>query len=490
MRSMNQKIVPVSTRIYRLIAAFLVVGIMTGAISLFALSRLKVNGPVYQQIVLQKDLLADTLPPPLYLLESYTTALQMLGESDPVVMAEHIARIRKLHTDFEERSTSWNQKLAGTPMGQKVSEDLRQHAFPLMEAVENEFVPAIQQHDTTLAASLAYGKLKVLYLEHRKSIDGLVTLAAANSQRDELAARKEANWLTFIQISALAAGLALIGIYSVFTVRSLLAILNSTADRLGDGSAQLATAANQVAHSSRNLAAASSEQAAAVEETSVALEEVASMVRATACNAQKAKLLAGETRAAVNQSSQSMKELNRAMTEIDDASTQVARIVKNIDEIAFQTNILALNAAVEAARAGESGAGFAVVADEVRSLAQRSAAAARETAEKIEVALGSNQKGLKCTAIVSKQLLGIIEKVGSTDLVVGEISTAAQEQAQGLEQINTAIGQVDRVSQNNVNSADQGAVAATGLNESAGNLQALVRQLHQLVDSKALPAER
>jgi hypothetical protein len=214
------------------------------------------------------------------------------------------------------------------------------------------------------------------------------------------------------------------------------------------------------------------------------------MVRATASNAKKAKLLAGDTRAALEQSSQSMKELNKAMAEIDDASTQVARIIKNIDEIAFQTNILALNAAVEAARAGESGAGFAVVANEVRLLAQRSAAAARETAEKIEVALASNQKGLKRTAIVSEQLLGIIEKVGSTDFVAGEISTAAQEQALGLEQINTAIRQVERVSQNNVHSADQGSVAAVGLKENADSLQEIVQDLYQLVDSKSRHAER
>lgn len=479
-----EKITPVSIRIYRLIAAFLLVGAMTGAISLYTLSRLKVNGPVYQQIVLQKDLLADTLPPPLYLLEAYTTALQMLGESDPVVVKEHIAKITTLHAEFEERRTDWNRQLAGTPIGNKLNEELREHAVPLLETIESEFIPAMKRRDTVLASSLAYGKLKLLYLEHRKSIDNLVKIAVENSQRDELAAREETSRLTFIELAALATGLVLIAIYGFLTVRSLLSLLNSTASRLGEGSAQLSSAANQVADSSRNLAAASSEQAAAVEETGVALEEIASMVRATASNAKKAKLLAGDTRAALDQSSQSMKELNKAMAEIDDASTQVARIIKNIDEIAFQTNILALNAAVEAARAGESGAGFAVVANEVRSLAQRSAAAAKETAEKIEVALASNQKGLKCTAIVSAQLLGIIEKVGSTDLVAGEISTAAQEQAQGLEQINTAIGQVERVSQNNVYSADQGSVAAVGLKESAGSLQEIVHDLYQLVDSK------
>jgi methyl-accepting chemotaxis protein len=176
-----------------------------------------------------------------------------------------------------------------------------------------------------------------------------------------------------------------------------------------------------------------------------------------------------------------MVEMNQAMAAIDTSSVEVAKIVKNIDEIAFQTNILALNAAVEAARAGEAGAGFAVVADEVRSLAQRSAAAAKETAIKIEAAIASSRNGSISCAKVGESLTQIASKVSSTDALVGEIATAAREQAQGIEQINTAINQMDQVTQSNSASAEESASAAEELDAQAASLKDMVGRLRQLV---------
>jgi methyl-accepting chemotaxis protein len=176
-----------------------------------------------------------------------------------------------------------------------------------------------------------------------------------------------------------------------------------------------------------------------------------------------------------------MVEMTQAMSAIDTSSAEVAKIVKNIDEIAFQTNILALNAAVEAARAGEAGAGFAVVADEVRSLAQRSAAAAKETADKIEAAIASSRKGSLSCAKVGESLTQIAAKVSSTDSLVGEIATAAREQAQGIEQINTAITQMDQVTQSNSASAEESASAAEELDAQAASLKDMVGRLRQLV---------
>ncbi len=183
--------------------------------------------------------------------------------------------------------------------------------------------------------------------------------------------------------------------------------------------------------------------------------------------------------------SRTMVEMTQAMAAIDTSSAEVAKIVKNIDEIAFQTNILALNAAVEAARAGEAGAGFAVVADEVRSLAQRSAAAAKETADKIEAAIASSRNGSQSCAKVGESLTQIAEKVSSTDCLVGEIATAAREQAQGIEQINTAITQMDQVTQSNSASAEESASAAEELDAQAESLKDMVGRLRQLVGGAA-----
>ena len=273
---------------------------------------------------------------------------------------------------------------------------------------------------------------------------------------------------------ALAAALVVAGLLSWQIVRSTTRVLRDLAINLDQGATQTASAAGQVSAASQNLSSGASEQAASVEETSASLEEISSMIRSTADNAEKAKALAGEAQAVAQAGSRTMVEMTQAMAAIDTSSAEVAKIVKNIDEIAFQTNILALNAAVEAARAGEAGAGFAVVADEVRSLAQRSAAAAKETADKIEAAIASSRKGSLSCAKVGESLTQIANKVSSTDALVGEIATAAREQAQGIEQINTAITQMDQVTQSNSASAEESASAAEELDAQASSLKDMV----------------
>jgi methyl-accepting chemotaxis protein len=257
--------------------------------------------------------------------------------------------------------------------------------------------------------------------------------------------------------------------------------LQDLAANLDRGALQTASAARQVSMASNQLSSGSSEQASSVEETSTSLEEMSSMIRSTADNAQKAKSLATEARSEAEAGTNIMSEMMEAMKAIDTSSAEVAKIVKNIDEIAFQTNILALNAAVEAARAGEAGAGFAVVADEVRSLAQRSAAAAKETAEKIEAAIANSRSGSACSTKVGESLKHIAEKVTSTDALVADIATAATEQAQGIQQINNAMSQMDKVTQGNAASAEESASAAEELDAQAETMKDLVAQLRKLV---------
>ena len=170
-------------------------------------------------------------------------------------------------------------------------------------------------------------------------------------------------------------------------------ILTLITTALDDGSNQVASAASQISTASQSLAEGASEQAASLEETSSSLEEMASMTKRNAENAQKANDLAKEARHSADKGAGDMQTMSTAMEAIKVSSDDIAKIIKTIDEIAFQTNILALNAAVEAARAGEAGMGFAVVADEVRNLAQRSAQAAKETATKIEGAITKTDRG-------------------------------------------------------------------------------------------------
>jgi methyl-accepting chemotaxis protein len=221
-----------------------------------------------------------------------------------------------------------------------------------------------------------------------------------------------------------------------------------------------------------------------LEETSSSLEEMSSMTKRNSENARKANELAKEARAAADKGVSDMQTMAAAMDAIKVSSYDIAKIIKTIDEIAFQTNILALNAAVEAARAGEAGMGFAVVADEVRNLAQRCAQAAKETAGKIEGAIIKTGQGVEISTKVATALNEIVLKVRQVDELVTEVAGASREQTDGIAQINVAVGQMDKVTQSNAATAEESAAAAEELNSQTEVMKQSVGELLQLVGGK------
>ena len=277
--------------------------------------------------------------------------------------------------------------------------------------------------------------------------------------------------------------LALIGgcCVAFFITRSITKPIKTVADTLATGAEQTASAAGQISAASQALAEGASEQAASLEETSSSLEEMASMTQRNAETAGRVKELGSQARQAGDTGVHDMAEMNAAMEAIKVSSADIAKIIKTIDEIAFQTNILALNAAVEAARAGEAGMGFAVVADEVRSLAQRCAQAAKETAAKIEDAVQKSAAGAAISAKVAKSLEEIVGKARQVDELAGEVATASKEQSQGITQVTTAVTQMDKVTQTNSASAEESASAAEEMNAQAEALKEAVGDLLRLV---------
>jgi len=257
--------------------------------------------------------------------------------------------------------------------------------------------------------------------------------------------------------------------------------LGHLAESLGQISESLTGSAGQVSSASQSLADGSSNQAASLEETSSSLEEMSSMTKRNAENAQKANELAKQARTAADNGVGDMQAMSAAMEAIKVSSDDIAKIIKTIDEIAFQTNILALNAAVEAARAGEAGMGFAVVADEVRNLAQRSAQAAKETAGKIEGAISKTGQGVEISRKVSATLNEIVTKARQVDELVAAVAAASREQTQGITQVNSAVGQMDKVTQSNAANAEESAAAAQELNSQAATMKQNVEELLQLV---------
>jgi len=294
--------------------------------------------------------------------------------------------------------------------------------------------------------------------------------------------RKSAGILILVVILA---GVGIYGAFTLFVTSSINRSLGSAIIQMSEGAEQTTTAAAQVSTSSQSLAEGSSGQAASIEETSSSLEELASMTSRNAENAQKANNLAKQARQSADKGAEDMQAMNQAMEAIKVSSADIAKIIKTIDEIAFQTNILALNAAVEAARAGESGMGFAVVAEEVRNLAQRSAQAAKETAAKIESAIAKTGQGVQLSQKVTATLNDIVVKAREVDELAAEVANASREQTQGITQINTAVGQMDKVTQSNAASAEESAAAAEELNAQAETMKEAVRKLMQLAGSRA-----
>jgi len=245
--------------------------------------------------------------------------------------------------------------------------------------------------------------------------------------------------------------------------------------------------ANGFTATSTQLADGASQQAASIEETSASLEEITSMTRRNAESANNAKQVATATRASVDQGTAGMQRMTGAMDGIKSSSAEISKIIKTIDEIAFQTNILALNAAVEAARAGEAGAGFAVVAEEVRALAQRSATAARETSDKIEVALQKSEEGARTSVEVAGMLAQIVDQVRKMDTLVAEIANASGEQSEGLAQITKAMTEMDRVTQSNAATAEESASVANELSAQSTELGEAVQQLNVFTGAAAQP---
>jgi len=286
-----------------------------------------------------------------------------------------------------------------------------------------------------------------------------------------------------IMLASVVLGELAISIFLGFlVVTGLNRVLRRVSSSLGEGAEQVTSAAGQVSDSSQSLAEGASEQAASLEETSSSLEEMASMTKRNAENAQKANDLAKQARQAADKGVGDMQAMSSAMEAIKVSSDDIAKIIKTIDEIAFQTNILALNAAVEAARAGEAGMGFAVVADEVRNLAQRSAQAAKETAGKIEGAITKTGQGVDISSKVAQTLNEIVTKARQVDELVAEVASASREQTQGITQINTAVGQMDKVTQSNAANAEESAAAAEELNAQSAVMKESVMELLRLVD--------
>ncbi len=353
-----------------------------------------------------------------------------------------------------------------------------------------------QQTDQIVTATEAYRKavndVASLTDQQKKAEEQMVATAraAVESSAKISTAQTDQMFSQMATANTLMIGGAIIAIIlgsilALVITRGITKPINRIIEGLASGSEQVTAASGQVSASSQSLAQGATEQAAAVEETTSSIEEMSSMTKQNAGNANEAKNLSAGARDGAEKGTEAMKRMSKAIEDIKKSSDETSKIIKTIDEIAFQTNLLALNAAVEAARAGDAGKGFAVVAEEVRNLAQRSAEAAKNTSDMIAESVKNSDNGVQISQEVAGALNDISDSSRKVNDLISEIAAASNEQAQGIEQVNTAIGQIDQVTQSSAATAEESASASEELSAQAEELKHMVNNLRALVEGAA-----
>ncbi|MEV4782744.1 methyl-accepting chemotaxis protein [Burkholderia sp. LMU1-1-1.1] len=515
--------VNVRTRFLILIGCFVAGFGLYGAWSFKALNEIQVNGPIYQRIVQSKDLIADILPPPEYIIESYLVCLQManVGQSDGATAGDArqalAGRLRALKADYDTRHAYWRGQDLPGQMGPLMLEQAHAPALAFYATAFDTFLPALAKGDQDGAAA-ALKRLGGLYETHRKVIDQVVQLATAQSALDEAAARERiaaAQWQCALILAAavaasvaaanlimrglrrqlggepaLAAGIArriAAGDLAVDVElaagdrASLLHAMRDMRDQLGSivtqvrtGTDAVASASGQIAAGNEDLSSRTAKQTSSLEATAEAIGALNGAVQRNADNARRANALALSASDVAAQGGAVVAQVVDTMGAINRASRRIADIIGVIDGIAFQTNILALNAAVEAARAGEQGRGFAVVAGEVRNLAQRSAAAAREIKGLIEESVEQVDTGAALVDRAGATMTEIVASVARVTDIMGQIDAASREQTDGIARIGEAVGGIDQATQQNAALVGQAGAAAALLHAQASHLARVV----------------
>jgi hypothetical protein len=301
----------------------------------------------------------------------------------------------------------------------------------------------------------------------------------------EQQAKAAAHMMTTIAVVSVAALVGSTLVVLWLTRRNVVNPLRRALHELSEGAQQVTAASGQVSGAAQSLSDGATEQAASLEETSASMEEIASMTRKNAENTEAAAVTMAETERLVQGANGALGEMVSSMTAIKASSDQVSKIIKTIDEIAFQTNILALNAAVEAARAGEAGMGFAVVADEVRALAQRSAHAAKDTAGLIEESIARSSEGHARVRLVTGAIQSITASTVKVKGLVDEVNEASRQQAKGIDQVSRAIGHMEKVTHGTAATAEESAAASQELKAQAETSLQVVAQIAALVGGAA-----
>lgn len=482
------KTLTVRSKLILLMACFMITFAGYGAFSYNTLQKVKVQGGFYKDIVQQKDLIADVLPPPAYLIESYFNVLQMAGTTDREVLQKLIEKSKRLRKEYEARHDFWKADLSDGELKDTLLRDSYSPAVAFLDLVDSEFVPAMQRGDQERAKILIASELHRLFEDHRQAIDQVVEMATARAQQAEKSADEAIRSSIAWQIGLVALMMGMVGMLCYSTIREVnKPLMNSVtciaeaAQRMSAVTNQLSSSAQETSNQARAVSASAEEVSRAVQTVASGMEEMSATVNEIAKNSGEAARISNSAVTIANSTNDSMNKLRTS-------SSEIGEVVKVITSIAEQTKLLALNATIEAARAGEAGKGFAVVANEVKELAKQTAKATEEISQKIGAIQDDTKHSVEAINEISRIILevnsiqntiaGAVEEQTAT---TNEIARTIAEAANSSSEIATGIARVAEATQE----------ISHGTHESlkvVNELPKVSRRLNDMVSHESVPS--